>query len=225
MEREGYILEIYLAQDNHNLEVLSLALLQCLILFLRAWISSVFLLSFFFFFSLFCGARSWSLCADSLVAASEGYSVPVHTLLREVASLVGEHSLQVRGLQQLPLLNSRAQARQLWHMGLVALWHVGGIFLDQGSNLWPLHWQLVSYPLRHQRNLDSINFLSKPFLSHFPSTILNIRSYQITAQIENNWLIQYYINSGKCSLSSICLSQLGKMYQNVIILSYKYNVF
>ena len=92
MEREGYILEIYLAQDNHNLEVLSLALLQCLILFLRAWISSVFLLSFFFFFSLFCGARSWSLCADSLVAASEAI-LTVRGLLIAGVPLVVEHRL------------------------------------------------------------------------------------------------------------------------------------
>ena len=40
-------------------------------------------------------------------------------------SLVAEHRLQVHGLQQLWLVGSRAQAQQLWHMGLVAPRHVG----------------------------------------------------------------------------------------------------
>ena len=46
-------------------------------------------------------------------------------LLIAVASLVVEHGLQARGLQQLWLEASRAQAQQLWHTGLVAPQHVG----------------------------------------------------------------------------------------------------
>ena len=208
-ERDTF-LEIYLAQGNHNLEKV-VSLLQCLILFLIAQISSTFFLplflSFFAVLGLVCFAQTFSSCSKWGLLF-----VAMHMLLREVASLVGERSLQGHGLQQLSPLNPRAQAQQLWHVGRVSLWPVGGIFQDQGSNLCPLPQQVVSYPPCHQGNLDSISFLSKPFLSHFPSTILSIKSYQITAQIENNWLIQYYINSGKCSLSSICLSQLGKMY-------------
>ena len=38
-----------------------------------------------------------------------------------------------------------------------------GIFLDQGSNLSPLHWQLVSHPLYHQGSLSSglIGFINR----------------------------------------------------------------
>ena len=50
--------------------------------------------------------------------------VAVHGLLIAVASLVAEHGLQARKLQQLWHAGSRAQAQQLWHTGLVAPWHV-----------------------------------------------------------------------------------------------------
>ena len=65
-------------------------------------------------------------------------------LLIAVASLVVKHRLQVHGLQQ------------LWHVGSVVVAHglicsaACGIFLDQGSNPCPLHWQADSQPLRHQ---------------------------------------------------------------------------
>ena len=37
-----------------------------------------------------------------------------------------------------------------------------GIFLDQGSNLCPLHWQVDSYPLHHQRSLIYVFNISVP---------------------------------------------------------------
>ena len=51
--------------------------------------------------------------------------------------------------QQLPPLGSRAESQQLWHMGSVVPWCVG-VFPDQGSNLYLLHWQADSLPLSHQ---------------------------------------------------------------------------
>ena len=39
-----------------------------------------------------------------------------------------------------------------------------GIFLEQGSNLWPLHWQVDSQPLDHQRSLESEYFLFTPLI-------------------------------------------------------------
>ena len=51
--------------------------------------------------------------------------VAVGGLLTAVVSLVAEHRLQARGLQQLWHMSSRAQAQQLWHTGLVAPRHVG----------------------------------------------------------------------------------------------------
>ena len=68
---------------------------------------------------LHCCARAFSSCGEQglLFAVVCG-------LLIAVASLVAEHRLQARGLQQLWLMGSRAQAQQLWRMGLVALRHV-----------------------------------------------------------------------------------------------------
>ena len=51
--------------------------------------------------------------------------VAVRGLLIAVASLVAEHGLLGTWAQQLWLAGSRAQAQQLWRVGLVALWHVG----------------------------------------------------------------------------------------------------
>ena len=42
-----------------------------------------------------------------------------------------------------------AQAQYLWCIGLVAPWHAG-IFPDQGSNLFLLHWQADSLPGKPQ---------------------------------------------------------------------------
>ena len=53
-------------------------------------------------------------------------------------------------------------AQYLWHTGLVAP-VACGIFLDQGSNPCPLHWQADSYPLCHWGS----SFC--PFLNFFPS--------------------------------------------------------
>ena len=60
-------------------------------------------------------------------------------------------------------------ARPLWHGGSVVTAHTlscsqaGGIFLDQGSNPCPLHWQVDSLPLDH---------LGSPY-SAFVKNILN----------------------------------------------------
>ena len=64
--------------------------------------------------------------------------VAVRGLLIAVSSLVAEHGLQVRGLQQ------------LWPLGSVVVAHglscsaACGIFPNQGSNPCPLHWQVDS---------------------------------------------------------------------------------
>ena len=62
--------------------------------------------------------------------------------------------------QQLQFLGSRAQTQWPWRMGLVAPWHVG-VFLDQGSNLWLLHWHVDFSPLSHQGSLPPLFFDSK----------------------------------------------------------------
>ena len=78
---------------------------------------------FFFFFWLhwvFVAARGlFSSCSE------QGLLLEVCKPLTVVASPVAEHGLQARGLQQLWLAGSRAQAQQLWRTGLVAPWLVG----------------------------------------------------------------------------------------------------
>ena len=46
-------------------------------------------------------------------------------------------------LQQLWLMDSREQAQQLWHTGLVALWHVGSSRTRDRTRV-PQHWQADS---------------------------------------------------------------------------------
>ena len=74
-----------------------------------------------------CCTRAFSSCGERelLFGAERGLLFgAVRGLLIAVASLVAEHGLQARGLQQLWLAGSRAQAQQLWRTGLVALLRV-----------------------------------------------------------------------------------------------------
>ena len=76
--------------------------------------------------------------------------VELHGLLIAVASLVAEHRLQAHGLQQLWHMGSVVVARGLQSTGSVVVAHqlscsvACGIFLDQGLNPCPLHWQADS---------------------------------------------------------------------------------
>ena len=96
----------------------------------------LFLFSFFFKINLFLFLAALGLCCCVRAFSSCGewrlLFVVVRRLLIAVASLVTEQgsrrecfsSCGTRA-QQSWLVGSRAQAQQLWHMGLVALWHVG----------------------------------------------------------------------------------------------------
>ena len=76
--------------------------------------------------------------------------VVAHGFLIAVASLVAEHGLQARWLQQLRHVGSVVVTRRLQSTGSVVVAHglscsaACGTFLDQGSNLCPLHWQVDS---------------------------------------------------------------------------------
>ena len=91
-----------------------------------------------FFFFLFCCAGSWGFLA------AHGLSLVVCRLLAVLASLFVEHELQAHMLQR------------LHHLDLVVVAYglscpaASGIFLDQGWNPCPLHWQADSFPLYHQ---------------------------------------------------------------------------
>ena len=118
---------------------------------------------FSFFFNLFLIIYFW-LCwvfvAACRLFSSWGEQGPLFIALRApliaVASLVVEHGLKAHGLQWLWHTGSVVVARGLQSTGSVVMVHgpscsaACGIFLDQGSNPCPLHWQADSQPLRHQ---------------------------------------------------------------------------
>ena len=79
---------------------------------------------FIYLFSAVLSLRSYARASSSCSERGLLF-VGVRGLLTAVASLVVEHGLQARGYQQLWLAGSRAQAQQLWRMGLVAPQHVG----------------------------------------------------------------------------------------------------
>ena len=86
----------------------------------------------------------------------EGYSlVVVFGLLIVVASLTEELRLQAHRLQQLRRMGSVVAAHG------VSCSTACDIFLDQGLNPCPLHWQADCYPLRHQGSPRSLIFTSK----------------------------------------------------------------
>ena len=96
------------------------------------------------YFFKFLAALGLSCCGCSFILVEAGYSLPVVLrLLIVVTALVVEY-----GLQYLWLVGSRA------HRLSCSTAH--GIFLDQGSNPRPLHWQSDSYPLCHGGPYDKI---------------------------------------------------------------------
>ena len=127
----------------------------------------VFFFKAFFLYLFFYFWQRWVFVAArglSLVVASGGYSSlqcvgfslwwPL--LLWSTGSRHTSFSSCNTQAQQLWLTGSRAQAWQLWLTGLSCS-VVCGIFLDQGLNLCPLHWQADSQPLRHEgRPMDQV---------------------------------------------------------------------
>ena len=102
---------------------------------------NVFFLNFQFlkiFWNLFLAVLGLCCCAWAFSSCSERglLFVAVCRLLIVMASLVAEHRLQVRRLRS---CGSRALERRLSSCFVAC-----GIFLDQGSNPCPLHWQADS---------------------------------------------------------------------------------
>ena len=91
------------------------------------------------FIYLFLAVLGLHCCAWAFSSCGKwGLLFAVCGLLIAVASVVAEHGLQTCRFQQLQYVGSVAVARRL--SCSVAC----GIFLDQGSNLCPLHWQADS---------------------------------------------------------------------------------
>ena len=118
-------------------------------------------------------------CARGLVAASTGYSLAV------------ERGLQGARASGAAAVSSAVVALRLQSTGLGVVAHglscsaACGIFPDQGSNLFLLHWEADSLPLSHQgsRSLTTVDssckhhyvecvFLTFHCASHLPSLLL-----------------------------------------------------
>ena len=91
------------------------------------------------------------LCSFAWAFSSWGewglHFIAVHRLLIAATSLAVEHRFLGDGLQQLQISGTAAEAHGF--SGSMA----GGIFLDQGSKLCLLQWQMDSYLLCHQGSL------------------------------------------------------------------------
>ena len=119
-------------------------------------------LNFIYFFVAALGPRC---CARAVSSCGEWgpLLVAIRRLLIVVSSLVVEHGLQVRGLQQLWHAGSVVVAHGLQSAGSAVVAHglscsvACGIFPDQGSNPCSLHWQADSQSLCHQGS-PSITF-------------------------------------------------------------------
>ena len=106
--------------------------------------------TFFFLFLFFifgcAGSPQLSLVAVSVGYSSlwyMGFSLRWLLLLRSIGS-------RAHGLQQLRLLDSRAQAQQLWHMGLLAQQYVQCSWTRDQTRV--LCIGRDSYPLHHHRS-------------------------------------------------------------------------
>ena len=97
---------------------------------MEAFLKNSFIYVFMAMMGLHCCCRLFSSCNEWILIA--------------VASLVAEHGL------------SSGSSGALEHIGSVVVAHgfscsaIYGIFLDQGSNLYPLPWQANYLPLTHQ---------------------------------------------------------------------------
>ena len=108
--------------------------------------------NFYLFIYLFLAVLGLRCCVQAVSSCGEQglLFIAVCRLLIAMASFVAEHELQARSLQQLQHEDSVLVARGLQSAGSVVVVHglscsaACGIFPDQRSNPYPLHWQADS---------------------------------------------------------------------------------
>ena len=112
----------------------------------------IFTLFIYILFYFIIGCLGLPCCTQAFSSCNERglLFVVVRRLLIAVASLAVEHGIQACGLQQLWHVGSVVVARGLQSAGSVVVVHglscstARGIFLDEGLNPCPLHWQVDS---------------------------------------------------------------------------------
>ena len=110
---------------------------------------------------LHCCALAFFICGEQglLFSVVCRLLIAVYRLLLMVVSLIVEHSLSVHGFQWLQHVGSVVVTHRLQSVGSgdmvcgLSCSVASGIFLDQGLNLCPLHWQTASYQLCHLGSL------------------------------------------------------------------------
>ena len=124
-------------------------------LFLFRGISPLFLKEIYLFIYLFLAVLGLRFCARAFSSCGERgpLFVVVRGPLTIATSLVAEHRLQTHSSVVVAHGPSRSAAC--------------GIFLDQGSNPCPLHWQADSQPLRHQGSPEILHFNEVYFINLF----------------------------------------------------------
>ena len=120
--------------------------------------------SFFIFTYYFLPHRVFlAAWAFSSFREQEPLFAAVHQFLPAVVSLVAEHRLQCAWASWLGPKGSVAEMPWFQRAGSGAVAHrlscsaACGFFLDQGSNPYPLHWQVDSLPLSHHGSLRYIS--------------------------------------------------------------------
>ena len=140
------LLSTFLAQQVYQEQILSFWLSE------KVFVSPSLLKKKKKFIYLFLAVLGLSCCTQAFSSCGERglLFVAVCGLLTAVASLVAEHGLQARRLQQLWHAGSVVVAHRLQNVGSVVVVHglscsvACGIFPDQGSNLCSPHWQADS---------------------------------------------------------------------------------
>ena len=98
----------------------------------------------------------------------------------------GELSVWCTDSRAQGLSSCGTQALQFWHLGLVALKHVGSQFPGQESNPRPLHWKVDSKALDHHESLPTLILMSKsdsyPFQFHM--YLMKFSLYNLTNAVK-----------------------------------------
>ena len=138
------------------------------------------------------------------------FFVVMHRLLIAVASLVAEHRPWVSMLQQLQCVGSVAVTHRLERSASVFVAHrisystACGVFLEQGSNSRPLHWQADFEPLDHQGSpslhifkftdvkyihlvVSAVQWMSRTFSSCKAETLCSLNNSSPFAHSLSSW--------------------------------------
>ena len=163
---------VYFSLSLSLFHIFFIQVLQCWVYIFLQQLYILFLYNFIYLFIFSCAG---SLLLHRLFCSCDEhglYFIAVCGLLIAVISHVSDHGYQACRLQQLWHIGSVVADSRLQSTGSVIMAYglscstASGIFLDQGSNLCHLHWQVDLLPLSHQGSpyngyiLNELTYLS-----------------------------------------------------------------